>query len=319
MLEPTHEETKYLHPSLDAHGHCVLRQNGRWGIAPYVITEVKHPPVEEATWIGFIEEADKDAMEDRRRIRGKNPAGLRRRLRRLHHMKQLVSEEAKVTEREFAVMTKMMVEKLTPFKEEIKKEEVKEQEILQTKIVSPQELLKEVDLWDEAIRSELKSLFDDRKALKIVTPEEVKAMEKERRIPPDVVPSKLVITRKPGGRRKIRIVACGNYIPKREDDDLFASGSDAVGVRVALKKAAISRWRGYTIDIKTAFLNAPLGQEGEEALVILRPPQILVRLGYVKAWELWLAIMAMYGLRQSPKAWSVYRDHELHQDRKSVV
>ena len=44
----------------------------------------------------------------------------------------------------------------------------------------------------------------------------------------EVVPSKLVITRKAGGRRKIRIVACGNFIPKKEEEDLFASGSDAM-------------------------------------------------------------------------------------------
>jgi len=31
-----------------------------------------------------------------------------------------------------------------------------------------------------------------------------------------MVPSKLVITRKAGGRRKVRIVACANYIEKDE-------------------------------------------------------------------------------------------------------
>lgn len=37
----------------------------------------------------------------------------------------------------------------------------------------------------------------------------------------------------------MRIVACGNFIPKRDEEDVFASGSDAVGVRTALKKGAI--------------------------------------------------------------------------------
>lgn len=39
----SHEETTYLCPVLDAHGHCVLRQDGKWGIAPYVIKDIQKP------------------------------------------------------------------------------------------------------------------------------------------------------------------------------------------------------------------------------------------------------------------------------------
>ena len=38
--------------------------------------------------------------------------------------------------------------------------EEEEQEILQTKIVSPVEMVKELPLWDPAIKSEIKSLFE---------------------------------------------------------------------------------------------------------------------------------------------------------------
>ena len=87
-------------------------------------------------------------------------------------------------------------------------------------------------------------------------------------------------------------MACGNYIPKREEEDVFASGSDAVGVRVALKKASMEDWCGASVDIKTAFLNAPLlgekdadgegkkGQDGEGVDTI--PPPLLIKLKYVK-------------------------------------
>ena len=34
LLEPTHEVSHYLTPVVESHGHCVLRENGRWGIAP---------------------------------------------------------------------------------------------------------------------------------------------------------------------------------------------------------------------------------------------------------------------------------------------
>ena len=89
LLEPTHEESRYLTPVLEAHGHCVLRGDGWWGIAPYVIKGVQRPELEgDQVWIGFLEEADRDEMRARRRIRGKQPVRMvegedRVRLRRL--------------------------------------------------------------------------------------------------------------------------------------------------------------------------------------------------------------------------------------------
>ena len=109
------------------------------------------------------------------------------------------------------------------------------------------------------------------------TKEEKEELEK-RHPDMEVAPSKLVITRKAGGRRKIHTVACGHFIPKKEEEDLFASGSDAVGARVALKKAAMESWA--SVDIRTAFLNAPLpGGKGEDdehldTALVLRPPPI---------------------------------------------
>lgn len=54
------------------------------------------------------------------------------------------------------------------------------------------------------------------------------------------------------------------------------------------------------MDIKTAFLNAPLMSEedgGEASVVILKPPNILVKLGYVQPNSYWKALMVTYGLR----------------------
>ena len=120
----------------------------------------------------------------------------------------------------------------------------------------------------------------------------------------------------------MRIVARGNFIPKKEEEDLFASGSDAVGMRVALKKAATELWTGASINIKTAFLNAPLpGGEGENeedlgTTVILRPPPLLVKLGYVKAGDSSMALKAIYvwpWLDQSlaePNMWKIMKEEE---------
>ena len=88
---------------------------------------------------------------------------------------------------------------------------------------------------------------------------------------------------------------------------------------MALKKAATELWTGACIDMKAAFLNAPLpGQEGEneedlETTVILQPRGSLVKLGYVKAGDSWMALKAMYGLRQSPKVWGDHRDSILRE------
>ena len=86
-------------------------------------------------------------------------------------------------------------------------------------------------------------------------------------------------------------------------------GSDSISLRVSLKKAMVEGWTGASADIRTAFLNAPLPREDQDnTLVILKPPALLQRLGYVGPQDYWMALMAMYGLRQSPKTWSTHRD-----------
>ena len=96
--------------------------------------------------------------------------------------------------------------------------------------------------------------------------------------------------------------------------DVYASGADAVAVRYALKRAAEEQWSGVVIDVKVAFLNAPLIDEddGEDpAVVILRPPPLLVKLGFAKPGEHYCADKAIYGLRQSAKRWGDHRDRRL--------
>ena len=113
----------------------------------------------------------------------------------------------------------------------------------------------------------------------------------------------------------MRIVACGNFIESRAGEELFAAGADASALRLTLKVAAEERWRILTVDIKVAFLNAPLvtttrdqGKVQEDVVFALKPPVLLVKLGYAQSSEAWIAEKAMYGLRQSPRSWSIYRD-----------
>ena len=46
-------------------------------------------------------------------------------------------------------------------------------------------------------------------------------------------------------------------------------------------------------------------------VVILKPPYLVVKLGFVKQDEYFLVERAMYRLRQSRRSWCVYRDAEL--------
>ena len=81
------------------------------------------------------------------------------------------------------------------------------------------------------------------------------------------VPGKLVATVKAGtGKRKARTVACGNFLnrektqgsPTLSKSDIFAAGLDSLALRAQVAAAAWWQWQGATVDIKTAFLTAPL-------------------------------------------------------------
>ena len=309
-LEPTHESSLYLTPVIESHGHCVLRQDGNWGVAPYVVKNVQQPPPpSDEMWLALLDEVEKDEVEERRRIRGKRPIRDGD-PRRLLAIRQMLQEEASSIEMDVLENSVMTFKKMEPWKALLKKAEAEEEEILQTKIVSPQELVRDIDLWDSAIRSEVDSLFVQKEALKKV--DEVEREELRKKGGKVIVlPSKLVITRKAGGRRKIRIVVCGNFAEKVEGESLYAGGSDTISLRICLKKAALAAWHGVSLDIKTAFLNAPLPEEdelGESVIILIKPPPLLVKLGYVPPQEVWLALKAIYGLRQSPKTWSDHRD-----------
>lgn len=188
-----------------------------------------------------------------------------------------------------------------------------EEDVLRTRIVSVQDFLQEKDLWRGAIQAEMSQLFEEKKALVRSSLAHVQGLKEAGR-QVEIIPSKLVITLKPGPKRKIRIVACGNFL-EFKGEELFAAGADASALRFTLKVAAEERWRILTVDIKVAFLNAPLltttrerGEVQDEVMFVLKPPSLLVKLGYAQADEAWIAEKAMYGLRQSPRSWSIYRD-----------
>ena len=81
---------------------------------------------------------------------------------------------------------------------------------------------------------------------------------------------------------------------------------------MVLKAAAVHQWEVSTVDVKTAFLNAPVDEAAERGVVIVEPPRILREAGVLQhPDELWLVRKALYGLVTSPKDWCTHRDRHI--------
>ena len=186
-----------------------------------------------------------------------------------------------------------------------------EELFLQTKTIGLNEVRKTLPLWIPPLKEEIGN-FDSNQAIQRVTEEEAMGLVREAENKgqrAEIIPGMGVFTRKAGdGRRRARIVCCGNYMESRTGDEVYASGADATQLRATLRVASLHNWQCLSLDVKSAFLLAPKAQ-GE--LVIVRPPKILVEASLAQPGEHWVITSAMYGLVTSPKDWSVYRDSEL--------
>eukprot|EP00913_Durusdinium_trenchii_P001700 g1572.t1 len=186
-----------------------------------------------------------------------------------------------------------------------------EETFLQTRTVGLNEVRKTLPLWIPPLKEEIDN-FDSNQAIQRVSEEEALALvreaeEKGQRA--EIIPGMGVFTRKAGdGRRRARIVCCGNYMESRSGEEVYATGADSTQLSTMLRVASLQNWHCLSLDVKSAFLLAPKAQ-GE--LVIVKPPRILVDAALAKSDEHWVITSAMYGLVTSPKDWSVYRDAEL--------
>ena len=103
--------------------------------------------------------------------------------------------------------------------------------------------------------------------------------------------------------------------------DLYAGGVDSLTVRVVLAYTAqFPQWTLCVLDIKTAFLYAPVrgSSEGDSAdapVVVVRPPHMLVQLRLLQGSDRWRVKRALYGLATSPRDWANHRDSVLRQIR----
>ena len=196
-------------------------------------------------------------------------------------------------------------------------EEPPQDQFLQTRTVGLAEARKELFLWKEAAQDEVYSLETTNRAVDRVLVEDVDRWVAEG-VNVVQLPGKVVLTRKSGtGKRRCRAVCCGNYLPTEKlglgKDDLYASGAESLSVKVALTFAAGHPvWTGVTIDVKSAFLYAPIRGESKEndERIVVKPPTFLVELGILGRNDRWWIRKALYGLPTSPRDWGRYRDQE---------
>ena len=194
-------------------------------------------------------------------------------------------------------------------------------QFLQTRTISLEEARAELPLWLDAAREEVQALESVTEAVERITSQKVGEMIKEgKRV--IQIPGKAVLTRKSGvGKRRFRAVCCSNHAPASELNltraDLYAGGVDSLTVRIVLSFVfEFDEWMGCSIDIKTAFLNAPVNggaaTEGHaKPLIVVKPPHLLVQLGLLSTHHRWLVRKALYGLQTSPRDWSIHRDQLL--------
>ncbi|CAE7330290.1 GIP [Symbiodinium natans] len=179
--------------------------------------------------------------------------------------------------------------------------------------VSPAEIRRFSDRWKASMVDEFNSLIE-KGAIKRVFGEEAARLKRDPSS--KVLHTKTVCVAKPGKagepfRRKTRIVACGCESEYTDESNLYASGVVADSLRSSLVKAATESWQAHATDIHTAFLLAPLGQAAHQRQYILQPAQVLVDLGIAQEHECWTIDRAIYGLRESPRWWTVFRNQSL--------
>ena len=176
-------------------------------------------------------------------------------------------------------------------------------EVLQTKIIPNHMIEREIGLWIPSMKDEYNGLL---KAVDPLSEQTVREWERQGR-EFELIPSKLIFSVKaPDARRKCRSVCCGNFTSGTSSrEDKYSGGIDSVTMRCLLRFAGMMRLNVAVIDVKQAFLLAPLLSNGVP--VVVKTPHIFRKHGICEE-RFWVVRHALYGLVQAPRSWSVHRD-----------
>ena len=236
-------------------------------------------------------------------------------IRRLEYAREVCERELRV--REVETIKKMM--KISPGEAQ----DYEVEQLLQSPQaplevvhnVSLQEVRKHLSKWVAAIHKEVDALIGSG-TIRPLSAEQTRELKK---CGLKVLPGKAVFTAKPpaeagGGqekkemfRRKCRVVVCGNFLPHGQGN-VYASGTSADTLRVSIAYAILRAWTAGCTDISNAFTLAPMP---EELLYGVSPPSVVVMAGAAKPGETWKIERVLYGLREAPRLWSLFRNDRL--------
>ena len=108
---------------------------------------------------------------------------------------------------------------------------------------------------------------------------------------------------------------CGNFQQTKPTDLFYTANIDISSIRVVLAEAAQHPDDGISsMDVATAFLNAPMPTQESET-VYVKPPALLEQFRLIKPGTYRKLTKAVYGLRISPRLWGIERDKQLRQMR----
>lgn len=162
----------------------------------------------------------------------------------------------------------------------------------------------EFSIFREALDKELNALFDSG-VLKAVRADSVSKNS-------SIIPSMLIASKKPDGRAKCRLVACGNFLSGQDFGDVYSStvnrGDCFAMIHYAMSAGSMS-W--YSVDVATAFLQSEINEEtrAERKDVFLKVPKVCTDNSTsnckldTQLETLWEVCRSIYGLRTAPADW----------------
>ena len=153
---------------------------------------------------------------------------------------------------------------------------------LHTKTIPNEVVRKEVAKWIPSMVSEYESLVRENDAVEPFPEETLEQWKREGR-EFELVPGKTVHTIKAfTGRLKSRAVICGNFLGQTfSKEQKYAAGADSVLIRILLRMVALMSWSLCVMDVRTAFLLAPLLFQ-EDRPTLVQVPKLFLMGGVCK-------------------------------------
>ena len=192
-----------------------------------------------------------------------------------------------------------------------------EESPLHTKTIPNEVVRKELSRWVPSMLAEYEALIRENDAVEPFPEETLEQWRKEGK-EFDLVPGKTVHTIKAfTGRLKTRAVICGNFLGQCfTKAQKYAAGADSVLIRLLLREVALRKWRVCVIDVRTAFLLAPLLFQDSRPTLVMVPKMFLI--GGVCKETVWRVKRALYGMVTSPRSWEVYRNQTMSKLKGTV-